>query len=203
MVLAVMARSAGEEEGAAFLDHVQGSELRVYNRLTATKPLNQLVSLLNLGDNLQARMPPEAPPKLPDSEDDSGSESDSAYLNVAAAIDADFFGIRVGAYVDAVNHVFVVDAAIEYDIDKDPFSFDEKEIEHFVRSVAAPRIAIATWTLLEEASSAVQYRMDGKMVIPPEAIAHSVMNAYRSSLKSEKELPRPSGPDNGMFEQER
>lgn len=163
------------ESGELLSEHVQNSQFRIYNRLTATKPLQFFVNVLNMGEDVRA----EVRPKSPDATDDS----DSAYLNASTAVNGDLLGIRLGAYFEGRDHVFVIDAAIEYELDCDVLSFEDDDVAIFVNSVAAPRIAISTWTLIEEAAAAVEYRFNSKMVIPPEAVTESVLNSYRRAKK--------------------
>lgn len=195
-----MASPTGRQE-SALVDHVQATEFRVFNRLTATKPLGFLVNLLNMGGDVAAGVRPPAAPKKPtDIEGDDAAAS--AYLNVSTASNRGVLGIRLGTYFEGAAHIFIIDSAVEFHLTRNLFSFTDEEVENFVLAVAAPRIAIATWTLLEEAASTVQYRLDGKMAIPPEAIADSVMKSYRHRVKSEggeqvSRDPQERGADEG------
>lgn len=179
-----MASSPQESEN--LLLHVQSSQFRIYNRLTATKPLDHLVGILNMGPSVAAALKPKRPPEsiAKKGEDDDSDDEDWAHLNVSTAAIERLLGIRLGGYFEGPDHIFIVDSAIEYRLDRDLFSFEDHDVERFVRYVAAPRIAIATWTLLEDAAASAQYKLDGNMVIPPDAITNSVLGSYRRARKN-------------------
>ncbi|EIU62517.1 hypothetical protein [Mycobacteroides abscessus] len=169
---------------------MQSTQFRIYNRLVATKPLGFLVNLLNMGGEIAAGVRPPAASK-PSIE--GGDDVADAYLNISTATNRGVLGIRLGSYFDAAQHIFIVDSAVEYRFDRNLFAFRDDEVETFIGTVAAPRIAIATWTILEEAAATVQYRLPGKMAIPPEAIADSVLNTYRARVKSKGSAEPPTG----------
>ncbi|MDO3200605.1 hypothetical protein [Mycobacteroides abscessus] len=150
--------------------HVVNSRFRVYNRVAATKPLSGLVSLLRMGEEVEASV------KTKNRQDDDDDSSPTAYMRVSIANHPKVFGIRVGTYFEISTHVLLVDAAIEYRFERELASFDEHVLRGFVHTTAAPRIAISSWTLIEELANTSGVKLETNIAFPPEMIAHAVLH---------------------------
>ncbi|WP_373145529.1 hypothetical protein [Mycobacterium marinum] len=160
-------------------DAIESVEFRVFNRVAATKPLQHVRALLEFTE--------ETPKRLFADGDGDGDGDGDTYLHIVSAFARELFGIRIGLHVDTEDHVFIVDAAVEYTLARE-ITYEGPEFESFLRRVAAPRAAIATWTLIEEIARSVGAEPpSADMMAPIPMIAKAVMSQHERHAKATSE----------------
>lgn len=156
--------------------NVESARFKVFNRVAATRPIGDVLALLD---------GPASVKPTTDAADETLNTSDGAdhiqaYLRVVVVKLPGVFGIRIAIHVGDDDHVFIVDASIEYTWKQHIDDYSTSGIEGFVRTDAAPRIAIAAWTVLEELARTVEADIASAIELPVDAIAeaaiHQVLN---------------------------
>lgn len=170
-----------EFSGEYLAENVETTSFRVYNRVAATKPLDRLIEILGIKENARLEESSEDIDKEEEDDDDA-----QGYLYVASAFLPKFFGIRVLIRVENDRSLLAVDAAVEYTW-KQAVSYRREQLEQFVRSEAAQRAAVATWTVLGEVAQLQRANLKNEMVIRPESVMKSVMGAFETVKKDEGE----------------
>lgn len=152
--------------------NVESARFKVFNRVAATRPIGDVLALLD-GPTI-VKPTTGAADETPSTQE--GADVVQAYLRVVVVKLPAVFGIRIAIHVGDDDHVFIVDASIEYTWKQNIQNYSESGIGAFIRTDAAPRIAVAAWTVLEELARSVETDIAGAIELPIDAIAEAAIN---------------------------
>lgn len=159
---------------AGLSTNIKTVQFKVYNRVAATRPVQQVLGLLlPSSETTPNRLVVE--PEQSDADDPAEAPAANAFLHIASAAQPDVFGIRVGMHISDSGHLLVVDAAVEYEWSEPVVDYTTTDIEEFVRTEAAPRAAISAWTLVEELARSAGAELNPELTIPIQTVVHSTL----------------------------
>jgi hypothetical protein len=178
-----VSEQADDSEGSDLWNY-GSSRFKVYNRVVATRPVDHVLSLINLPNDQPGLMPPPATAHGLDAESDDDQDEGAAYFQILSMHQPDAIGVRLAMHVQTEDHLFIVDAAVEYGW-KTPPAYGRQGFEEFILIEAAPWVSIATWTLMEEMARSVEGALDPHIRPPESLITENVMRQFDRSQERE------------------
>lgn len=158
----------------ALINNVKSMKFRVFNRVVATKPLDQLFTLLGYEYEVDG--------------DSGGDESEDekspkGQIFLSSVRTPEVFGVRIGLRAEDARYVLAIDGSVEYSW-REPVEYQRDTLSKFVEFDAAPRVTIGTWAVLAELAHSVGASLHEMMVLSPAMVVQGVMSQFDSETPS-------------------
>jgi hypothetical protein len=128
--------------GADFLEQIEEVQVKMHNRVAATKPLDKFLSLVGVKDSSSNDYE-----RLKSRQDDD--ENTVGVIQIYIVTRPRLFGLRMGIRIEDDEHLLGVDGSVEYRWQHD-IEYPRGPLEEFLAVEAVPRLSISVWTVMAE-----------------------------------------------------
>ncbi|MFN6544746.1 hypothetical protein [Mycolicibacterium nivoides] len=156
------------ESGEDYLGQARSSRFRVINRIAATKPIEDVYTLLGTkgaAENDYAEM----------SADEETDEI--ATIRVSSFMRPKLFGLRIGVRLEDDEHLIAVDATVEYQWDR-AVAYVPDPMTDFLRGHVSPRVVFGIWAIIEELGCSLTVEAPE----PPPFLVDGVVRSVRRQM---------------------